>query len=141
MSGGLSFANSSYTDIPLDHKVFLAQFDTIRKIADEGPCVIVGRCADYALDGYAPYFSVFIHAPEEDRAVRMTENYDDLTLSKAREQIVKEDKQRTSYYNYYTNRTWGASSSYDLTVNSSAFGLKGTVDLIKAAIALKENQA
>ena len=140
MSGGLSFANSSYTDIPLDHKVFLAQFDTIRKIADEGPCVVVGRCADYALEGYAPYFSVFVHAPEEDRAKRMTENYDDLTLSKARDQITREDKQRSSYYNYYTNRTWGAASSYDLTLNSSALGLRGSVDLIKAALAVKEDQ-
>lgn len=138
MSGGLSFANSSYTDIPLDHKVFLAQFDTIRKIADEGPCVIVGRCADYALDGYAPYLSVFIFAPEEDRAKRMLERYDDLTLSKAHDQVAREDKQRSSYYNYYTNRNWGAAASYDLCLNSSVCGIDGCVELISQTVALKE---
>ena len=138
MSGGLSFANSSLTDIPLDHKVFLAQFDTIRKIADEGPCVIVGRCADYALEGYAPYFSVFIHAPEEDRAKRMTERFSDLTLSKAHDQIARTDKQRSSYYNYYTNRSWGASTSYDLCLNSSQFGIDGCVELILKATSIKE---
>ena len=138
MSGGLSFAGS-FTDIPLDHKVFLAQFDTIRKIADEGPAVIVGRCADYALDGYSDCFTVFIHAPEEDRAVRMVEKYSDLTPAKAHDQVAKEDKQRSSYYNYYTNKSWGAASSYDLTLDSSVLGLEGCVRIIKEALNVKQS--
>ncbi len=127
-----SFGYSSpYIEMPLSHKVFLAQFDTIKKIAEEGPCVIVGRCADYALSDFKDRISIFIYAPLEDRIRRITEKYPDVNdPSKIKDMIVKTDKSRANYYNYYSSKKWGRADSYDLCVNSSILGIDGTVDLI-----------
>ena len=129
---------SHYVDMPISHKVFLAQFDAIKKVASEGPCVIVGRCADYALEDYAPYFSVFIHAPEDVRVATMQQRFSELTLSKAHEQINKTDKQRKSYYNYYTNKQWGSSLSYDMCLDSSSLTMDACVDIIINAAEIKD---
>lgn len=120
---------SSFVDMPISHKVFLAQFDTIKKIADEGGCVIVGRCADYALAEYKNSLHLFIYGDEECKVKRIMEKYQ-LSESKAREMIVKKDKQRQSYYNYYSSKKWGRADSYDLCINSSVLGVDGTVNLI-----------
>ncbi len=120
---------SSFVDMPISHKVFLAQFDTIKKIASEGPCVIVGRCADYALADYKNVLHLFIYADEKTKVERIMEKYS-LTESKARDMIVKKDKQRQSYYNYYSSKKWGRADSYDLCINSSVLGVEGTVKLI-----------
>ena len=119
---------SSFSDMPISHKVFLAQFDAIKKIADEGPCVIVGRCADYALSDYDNCLRIFVHAKEEAKTKRIMEKYD-LSSQKAKEMMVKKDKQRQSYYNYYSSNKWGRSDTYDLSIDSSVLGIDGTVDL------------
>ena len=122
---------SSFVDMPISHKVFLAQFDTIKKIADEGPCVIVGRCADYALAEYDNVLNLFIHANEECKIKRLKERFEDVkTDEQAREMMSKKDKQRQSYYNYYSSKKWGRADSYDLCINSSILGIEGTVDFI-----------
>ena len=72
----LGYSSGSYTDMPINHKVFLAQFDAIKKIADEGPCILVGRCADYALEEYDNVLSVFIHADLDSRIRRIARIYD-----------------------------------------------------------------
>ncbi len=120
---------SSFVDMPISHKVFLAQFDTIKKIADEGPCVIVGRCADYALTDYQNCLNIFIHADEKAKIKRIKENFD-VNDSKAKDMMIKKDKQRQSYYNYYSSKKWGRADSYDLTVNSAKLGIDGTVKMI-----------
>lgn len=124
------YNSSSFVDMPMSQKVFLAQFDTIKKIADEGPCVIVGRCADYALEGRDNVINLFIYADEEFRVRKIMEQYS-MDENKARDNLVKKDKQRASYYNYYTNRKWGRAESYDLCINSSVLGIDGSVKLIK----------
>lgn len=123
------YNNSSFVDMPISHKVFLAQFDTIKKIADEGPCVIVGRCADYALAERSNVVDLFIYGDEECKIKRIMKLYD-LTENKARDMIIKKDKQRQSYYNYYSSKKWGRADSYDLCINSSVLGVEGTVKLI-----------
>lgn len=120
---------SSFVDMPISHKVFLAQFDSIKKIADEGPCVIVGRCADYALADNENCLHVFIYGDEKCKTKRIMEKYD-LTESKAKEMCIKKDKQRQSYYNYYSSKKWGRADSYDLCINSSVLGVEGTVKLL-----------
>ena len=120
---------SSFMDMPISQKVFLAQFDAIKKIADEGPCVIVGRCADYALSEYSNCIRLFIYADEDERIKRVMKKYD-LTESKARDMMVKKDKQRQSYYNYYSAKKWGRANSYDFCINSNVLGIEGTVELI-----------
>ena len=115
--------DSTYTDMPINHKVFLAQFDAIKKIADEGPCILVGRCADYALESYHNVVSVFIHADLDARIRRIARIYD-LTDAKAKDLIIKTDKKRSSYYNYYTNKKWSNADSYELCLNSAALGVE-----------------
>lgn len=84
---------NTYTDMPINHKVFLAQFDAIKKIADEGPCILVGRCADYALESYKNVVTVFIHADLDARIRRIARIYD-LTDAKANDLSVKTDKKQ-----------------------------------------------
>lgn len=134
----LGYTSGSYTDMPINHKVFLAQFDAIKKIADEGPCILVGRCADYALEEYDNVLSLFIHAKMDARIRRIARIYD-LTDAKARDIIVKTDKKRASYYNYYSNKKWGAAESYHMCLDSSVLGINGTAEAIEHLVELKEN--
>ncbi len=120
---------SSFVDMPISHKVFLAQFDTIKKVASEGPCVIVGRCADYALESFDNCMHLFIYSTEEAKVKRVMDRFN-ITEGKALEMINKKDKQRQSYYNYYSSKKWGMADTYDLCINSSVLGIDGTVKLI-----------
>ena len=135
----LGYTSGSYTDMPINHKVFLAQFDAIKKIADEGPCILVGRCADYALKGYDNVLSLFIHANMDAKIRRIARIYD-LTDVKAKDLIIKTDKKRASYYNYYSNKKWGAAESYHACLDSSLLGIDGTAKAIKMLVELKEQE-
>lgn len=133
----LGYSSGSYTDMPINHKVFLAQFDAIKKIADEGPCILVGRCADYALEEYDNVLTLFIHACMEARIRRIARIYD-LTDAKAKDMIIKTDKKRSSYYNYYSNKKWASADSYHMCLDSSVLGINGTAEAIKKLVELKE---
>ena len=133
------YSATPFLDMPLNHKVFLAQFETIKKLAETESCVIVGRCADYALSDNPDCINVFIHADLDNRIKNVSKNLN-ITENKARDIINKTDKQRASYYNYYTSKKWGDISSYDLCVNSSVLGIDGTVDLIKKFVEEKEQR-
>ena len=131
---------SSFMDMPISHKIFLAQFDTIKKIAAEGPCVIVGRCADYALSEYDNCLNLFIYGEDKTKIRRIMQKYD-LSEQKAKDMINKKDKQRQSYYNYYASKKWGRADSYDLCLNSSVFGIDGTAQMIIQAVeAFEQNK-
>lgn len=120
----------NFLDMPLNQKVFLAQFESIKKIAEEGGCVIVGRCADYALSDRNDVLSVFIKASEEYKIKNVMKHYPDLDEKKAKDMIYKQDKKRASYYNYYTSKRWGDCRSYDLSISTSDLGIDGAVDMI-----------
>ena len=134
----MGYSGNTYTDMPINHKVFLAQFDAIKKIADEGPCILVGRCADYALESYKNVVSVFIHADMNARIRRIARIYD-LTDANAKDLIIKTDKKRSSYYNYYTNKKWSDAESYELCLTSSELGIEGTAKAIIDYVRLKES--
>ncbi|MCI9098300.1 MAG: cytidylate kinase-like family protein [Lachnospiraceae bacterium] len=123
------YSSAAFTDMPINHKVFLAQFEAVKKLAMEGPCVMVGRCADYALSEFSNCFSVFIHSDMESRIRRIAQKYD-MKDNKARDAIQKTDKSRSSYYNYYTNKRWGDASSYHLSIDSGKLGIDKTVECI-----------
>ena len=123
--------NSNGLNMPINHKVFLAAFDTIKNIADEGPCVIIGRCADYALADYKNMISFFLHAPLETRIERVSKRHTDLSPDKVKDLVIKTDKQRASYYNYYSTKKWGNRASYDFCMDTSKLGIQGTVQIIK----------
>ena len=126
----LGYNTSAYMDMPINHKIFLAQFDTIKKLAEEESCVIVGRCADYALADYPNTVSVFICGDEEDKIRHLMERHN-VDEAKAKDIMIKTDKRRASYYNYYSSKRWGSCKSYDMCISSSAVGYEGAVDIIK----------
>ena len=118
-----------YTDIPLSHKVFLAQLNAIKQIADEESCVIVGRCADYALEGRENLIRVFVTGEEEHKIARLEKTYN-LNADDAKSLMKKKDKERSSYYNYYSNKDWGKADSYDLCISSTLLGVEGSVECL-----------
>ena len=126
-------------ELPLNHKIFLAQFETIKKLAEKGPCVIVGRCADYVLKEEPNVIDFFISGNMYDKKKRILERYD-IEKPKVEEFIRKTDKRRASYYNYYTDMKWGDARNFDLCINSSKSGIDGAVDLMLAYIGIKENK-
>lgn len=126
-------STATYLDMPINHKVFLAQFDAIKKLADRESCIIVGRCADYALEDYPNMVSVFVKAPLSSRVTRIMER-NNVSEDKAFEMIAKRDKKRASYYNYYSSKKWGEAKSYDLCLDSSKIGIEGCIKVIKSYI-------
>ena len=130
---GSSYANRP----PLNHTIFMAQFETIKKIAQNGPCVIVGRCADYSLRHMKNVVNVFIHASMEyrmDRAVRLY----DVPEKHAKGVLARTDKQRASYYNFYTDQEWDDMRNYDLALDSSKIGADGAVEVILQYAEMKQ---
>lgn len=112
-----------------DSGLFKIQCETIKKIAEQGSAVIVGRCSDYVLRESGCTLDVFLTAPMETRAERIMERAG-VDMEKALEMIEKKDASRAEYYNYYTFGNWGVASTYDLCIDSSILGLEGTADFI-----------
>ena len=137
MDNSFGYTGSMFGDMNINQKVFLAQFEAIKHIAAEGPCVIIGRCADYALDENPDLLSVFIYANQEERIKRIAEKYN-IPVKQAKDRIIKTDKKRSNYYNYYADREWGRAQTYDLCINTSIFGIDGAVDAIINAVEIKE---
>lgn len=119
-----------YYEMPINDKLFIAQSEVIKEIAKKGSCVIVGRCADYVLeDENVDLMNVFIYGSVDYRAKRVMEALN-LTQSKARDRVMKTDKQRRTYYDYYTSKDWGVMSNYDVCVNAEKFGIDGAANLL-----------
>ncbi len=123
----------------IEQQVYLATYDTIKKLADAGPCVLIGRCADYALKDRGDVLNIFITAPLEHRIERVAAR-NNISESEAKERIKKTDKSRASYYNYYSSKEWGDAKSYDLCIDSSLLGIEGTVELLKELVRMKKAQ-
>ena len=128
--------STMYMDMPLNHRIFLAQFDTIRRLAGNGPCVVVGRCADYVLRDEKNVVNVFLKADMEHRIERAIER--GAEPSRAQDIVKRRDKERASYYNYYATTTWGDVNNYDLCLDTGKVGYDGAVDMIIAYNALRE---
>ena len=119
-----------YSMNPLSgESLFVIQSDVIKRLAEEKSCLFVGRCADYVLKDKTRRLDVFITADEVDRISRVSEKMD-ISREKAKSVIEKTDRQRKSYYNYFTNKHWGRSDSYHICINSSLMGAEATANLI-----------
>ncbi len=125
-------------DVITNDKLFIIQSNTIKELAQKGPCVFIGRCADDILKETVPTLNIFIHAPIEDRIKRIMKLYE-VEESNAKSLIKKTDKSRASYYNFYASGTWGDSNNYDISINSSLLGVDETVEIIKELVAKKFN--
>jgi cytidylate kinase len=117
--------------LPMNDQIFLIQSKIIRRVAEEGPCVIVGRCADYVLRERKDLLSVFIHAPIEYRAQRAKEKYEK-SANNMVDFVKKKDKQRASFYNYFSQNKWGDARHYHLAI-SSTYGVDYAVEVLKHA--------
>lgn len=116
-------------EMPINDKLFIIQSDIIKKAAAEGPCVIVGRCADYILREHPNCLNVFVHANKSARIKRIVGlGYCD--EKKAPDFVTKKDKQRANYYNFYSNNRWDDLQNYDLTIDTSRFSVGLAVDMI-----------
>lgn len=131
---GGSLMHFGTNDNILTDRVFNIQSAEIKKIADSGDCIIIGRCADDVLSGYAGLLKVFVRAPLEKRIENYKMQFPGADESAARKAIQKADKKRASYYNFYTGRNWGDPQNYDLTVDSGKFGVDGSARLIASAL-------
>ena len=112
-----------------DRGLFKMQSETIRKIAEQGSAIIVGRCSDYILRDMECTLDVFLTSPLEVRAARIAER-SGLSLEEAEKLAEEKDRNRAEYYNYYTFTDWGVASTYDLCLDSSVLGIEGTADMI-----------
>ena len=106
--------------------MFLSEASVVRKLANDGACVILGRCADYVLEDMPNHFSIFVCADDEYREKRGKEVYEGKTLK----ELNEENEKRARYYNYYTGKKWGEASNYDLIVNTSNASLDKIADAI-----------
>lgn len=131
-------AVTSNMDMPINDKLFIAQCDVMKEIAQKESAVIVGRCADYILRDVAPCINLFFYADFEKRAERIARTRD-LTMEKAKELITKTDKQRASYYNFYSSEKWGKAQSYHLCIDTASVGIDGTVELLKHYVDLRNS--
>ena len=138
--GGLRGVNDAIQyEMPINDKVFINQSKYIKEIAKNGGCVIVGRCADYVLDSNPNLFRVFLFSDMESKKARIMKLYS-MTEKQAKDAIIKTEKTRRTYYNYYTDRTWGDMASYDLCLNVGKIGIDETIEIIKDYIMKKEKQ-
>lgn len=129
LMSAMGTGESGPESLSLNERFFLAQFDTIRNIAEEGSCVIVGRCADYILRGMPEATHVFVYAEEEDKIKRAVEEYG-VPESEVKKMMKDTDKARANYYAYHTGRKWGEHVNYNLSIDSGYIGIEDIVELI-----------
>lgn len=123
------FLTGSDLDQPIASKIHLAEVETIRAAAEKGSCVIVGRCADSILSENPGLVSIFVSAPMTDRISRVMRR-NNLNEADAKTRIAKTDKNRATYYRYFTDKKWGEASNYDLCVKGGKLSVDDIVDVI-----------
>lgn len=122
-----TMSSSAFT-LPLNDQVFAMQSKIIRHLAKHDSCIIVNGCADYILEDYDDVLTVFVHAPFESRVRRVQEDYQE-EHENYKKFVMKKDKGRSNYYNYYTTKKWGQLKNFDLTINSD-LGIDEVADII-----------
>ncbi|NTU88806.1 MAG: cytidylate kinase-like family protein [Actinobacteria bacterium] len=124
--------------LPVADRGFLIQSKVIKGIAANESCVIIGRCADYILEGVEDFLNVFIHADFETRIARVMERNDITDRDVAITRVKKTDKNRATYYQHYTDKRWGLAANYDTSISTSSFGVDGAVELIKQCLEIEK---
>lgn len=130
MGGSLFGGNAALAyEMPINDKLYIAQSDVIKELAKKEACVIIGRCADYVLKDYPSVINLFIYADLDKRTERVAKRRE-IPEAKAKDIIIKTDKQRANYYNYYTSRKWGKIDNYDLCIDSGKIGCDKAAEVI-----------
>lgn len=123
------FTERDYQGQSMQDYLWEVQAKIIIELADKGPCVIVGRCADYILKDMADLLTVFIHASIEKRAERIISVYGE-TEEAPKKRLLDRDKRRKSYYQLYTDMEWGVAQNYTLSLDSGELGIEKCIDII-----------
>ena len=118
--------------------IYDVEQETILKVAEQGPCVIIGRCASSILRGKKNVLSVFIYADEADRVARIASR-NRLDEPQARARMRKTDRMRRRYFDFYADTQWGDPESYDVMLSSSYYGVDGCVEMICKSLQMKGN--
>lgn len=126
-----AFMNEDVYGVPLSDRMYSTQSKIITRLAAGGPCIFVGRCADYVLGDYSNVINTFIYAYMDDRVNRIMDIYK-LNEKQARDKIKKIDKDRKLYYEAHTGRSWGTVESHQILINASLTGIEGAVDILEA---------
>lgn len=126
--------------LPLNQQLAFAQFNVIRKVAQAGNCIIVGRCGDYVLRERKDVLTVFCHAPIEYRIARVMEEKKIDNKALAQKTIKKEDKSRSDYYNFFTHKKWGDASSAMLSIDTSILSIDEITDALAYLVNLMEKK-
>ncbi len=124
-----AFTDRDMSGHSVQDDIWVIQQKIIIELAEKGPCVIVGRCADYLLKNRADCLRVFIHADLESRAKRIVEQYGERADSPEK-RLKDKDKRRAAYYQFYTDMKWGAATNYHISLDSGAIGLEKCVEII-----------
>ncbi len=132
-----SFFCGSDLEHPVASHIYKTEVDLLKSIADEGSCVIVGRCADYVLANHPGLVSLFVSAPMDARVQRVMRR-NNLSESQARSRITRVDKARASYYRSFTDEHWGHAGNYDLCINSGGLDAEGAVAVIRSFMEQRE---
>lgn len=125
--------------LPLSDKVYLVQSDIIKECAAKGPCVIVGRCSDYVLKDMNNLINFYLYSDIESRVKRVKKYYEN-DAKDVEEDILRRDKKRATYYNYYTTQRWGAIENYHLAIHTDAVGIDGCVDILESFVRAHERE-
>ena len=129
----LFFIRPNNVIIPIGHQLFLKQFNIIQDLAEKESCIFVGRAANYALRDKFDSIDVFIHADFETRRERAIEEHG-IEEKKSAKTVKKIDKERTSFYNFYTSMKWGDARDFDLCINTSKIDIDEAVEIILATV-------
>ena len=138
MGSNLYHSNVDQFNVPINDKLFCIQSEVIRDIAEKESCVIVGRCADYILSEHPSCIRVFVYA-DFDARVRTICARQNVSEGEARDLIIKNDKRRSNYYNYYSGHKWGRLENYDLSVSTEKIGIEGAAELIESYARLAQS--
>lgn len=122
--------HSSNNNMTVPQNIYNAMAETIIKLADEGPCVIMGRCADYILRDKVDYISAFIHASDMKQREKRAREVDKISIKDISTYIKKRDRQRRDYYNFYTDGRWGVTENYDICLNTSVITYDKCAEII-----------
>ena len=124
---------SSMGDLPVNDKLYILQHKIIKQLANAGPCVFVGRCADYVLKDHQNLAKIYIYADIDVRTKRAVERQS-IDPARAKQAVLKADKNRANYYSFYSGKKWGLADNYDLCINSASYGIDEAVNLILRVI-------
>lgn len=128
---------NSLSNLPINEQIFLKETKIIQEIAKKESCVIIGRCSNIILKDNPNVKNIFVYASDMDFKIKRKVEFANMNQKEASKAILKKDKERAAYYNYFTNEKWGAKEGYDLLIDTSKIGVENAINLIEEYVKMK----